>query len=145
MCNLHIFHGKGLLIHKFCSRRYTIASTSTSEFQCFNKQKCRFIGAPRTLYSNHTATFQCRLLSEAGDVHPNPGPRPTCPLCEKTVRTNQKSLQCEECTEHFHIKCIPITIECYHRLLNIDGVASWTCYNVCSTNIGLIIRVVGFI
>ena len=40
------------------------------------------------------------------DIQSNHGPSIyPCKLCEKTVRNNQKTLQCVECKEWTHIKC----------------------------------------
>ena len=47
----------------------------------------------------------CLLLS--GDVELNPGPKYKfpCSSCEKSVRANQKGLQCDECDKWFHSVC----------------------------------------
>lgn len=45
-----------------------------------------------------------------GDIHPCPGPRiigrkDICPLCEKTVRKNNKAVACDICDKFIHNKC----------------------------------------
>ena len=57
--------------------------------------------APINLYANHSAMFQ---LIISGDIETNPGPV-NCDSCQKTVRSNQRQLVCENCFSKSHIKC----------------------------------------
>ena len=95
-------------------------------------------------YSNHTATFQLLL---SGDIQVNPRPvlrsgdkttksevnktvKPTCTICDKTIRSNQKHILCENCFETNHASClnkthlvsngrIPLVTTCDNCLLSI--------------------------
>ena len=55
--------------------------------------------APINLYANHSAMFQ---LIISGDIETNPGPV-NCDSCQKTVRSNQRQLVCENCCNHSFI------------------------------------------
>ena len=87
-------------------------------------------------YSNSTATFQLLLI--AGGVAQNPGPEtekaealrprrtpaPVCPQCEKTVRCNQKRLQCNICFNTTHASCVQLS---YLKHLGSAKAVEWTC------------------
>ena len=55
--------------------------------------------APINLYANHSAMFQ---LIISGDIETNSGPV-NCDSCQKTVRSNQRQLVCENCCNHSFI------------------------------------------
>lgn len=70
------------------------------------------------------------LILLSGDVAQNPGPiQFPCGLCSKSVRKNQRGIQCEDCLYWHHIKCINMPTPEYDRLSN--SYESWFC-NLCS-------------
>ena len=48
-----------------------------------------------------------------------------CGKCEKSVRSNQKGIQCEFCDVWFHPKCINLSNELYNKLS--ISTESWYC------------------
>ena len=49
------------------------------------------------------------LIGKFSDCHPNPGPRPPkypCLSCQKAVKNNQNSVQCESCEQWCHADCL---------------------------------------
>ena len=48
-----------------------------------------------------------RLLSRAGDIHPNPGP--PCPICNNDFRRKDYSPKCVDCTRWFRRTCLNMT------------------------------------
>ncbi|KAM7296107.1 uncharacterized protein ISCGN_021302 [Ixodes scapularis] len=69
------------------------------------------------------------LLLLAGDVPPNPGPRPTCPRCDRPVLENVAALQCDGCDSWHHRKCELLSIKAYRRLSSSS--TEWYC-GVCA-------------
>ncbi|KAK3106177.1 hypothetical protein FSP39_014365 [Pinctada imbricata] len=64
------------------------------------------------------------LLS--GDVSLNPGPvKNPCTKCQKAVRKNQQSIQCDRCDYWTHRVCIGISVDEYELLGKSD--AEWVC------------------
>jgi hypothetical protein len=62
----------------------------------------------------------------SGDIAINPGPiKFPCGQCGKSVRSNQRAIQCEECLYWQHIKCIDLPLKEYDRLSNSSE--SWYC------------------
>ena len=56
---------------------------------------------------NIQASFVLKLLLLCGDIDLNPGPlwKYPCGVCNKPVRSNQNSLQCDYCELWFHSRC----------------------------------------
>ena len=76
-------------------------------------------------YSNSTASFQLVL---SGDIELNPGPglrAPKCDSCNKTVKSNQKRLVCEQCFNVTHAKCVNMK----HHIANSKVPCNWICNN----------------
>ena len=49
------------------------------------------------------------IILMSGDIANNPGPiKFPCGQCGKSVRSNQRAIQCEECLYWQHIKCIDL-------------------------------------
>ena len=48
------------------------------------------------------------LLILCGDISSNPGPKckHPCEICSKTVRSNQRAVQCDSCNAWYHVKCM---------------------------------------
>ena len=67
------------------------------------------------LDSNSKHRGSCQLLLSSilllcGDIQKNPGPpKYPCGLCRKSVKRNQRAIECDECSEWFHTKCIHMT------------------------------------
>jgi len=88
---------------------------------------------PIGYYSNSDATLRLVL---SGDIETNPGPTnsgnvkknknkaPKCIKCEKTIRSNSKSLECLHCKSLIHFKCNNHTT----TWLNCKTIAQqWVC------------------
>jgi hypothetical protein len=59
------------------------------------------------------------MILMSGDIAINPGPiKFPCGQCGKSVRSNQRAIQCEECLYWQHIKCIDLPLKEYDRLSN---------------------------
>ena len=59
----------------------------------------------------------CCFLILCGDVSLNPGPtRYPCTVCDKPVRSNQRSLQCDNCQLWSHADCTGVSGALYAEL-----------------------------
>ena len=68
----------------------------------------------------------CAAYSCCGDILENPGPvKNPCGLCDKSVKRNQKAIECEECFRWYHVKCTS-----YENFGN-DSKLVWIC-NICA-------------
>ncbi|KAM7306131.1 uncharacterized protein ISCGN_016027 [Ixodes scapularis] len=65
------------------------------------------------------------LLLIAGDAPSNPGPRPTCPRCSRSVFDNVAALQCDGCDSWFHRKCEGVSLPTHRRLSSSPS--EWFC------------------
>jgi hypothetical protein len=60
------------------------------------------------------------IILMSGDIAINPGPiKFPCGQCGKSVSSNQRAIQCEECLFWQHIKCIGLPLKEYDRLSNL--------------------------
>ena len=50
-----------------------------------------------------------------------------CISCCKTIRSNQKSVQCSCCKNHFHVKCTSLDLIRYDQSVYYDSLSSWLC------------------
>ena len=69
------------------------------------------------------------LLIIAGDIQPNPDPRPPkypCSICNKAVRYGQEGIQCDQCDIWHHRGCMQMCAPNYIALQNSD--ISWLCH-----------------
>ena len=66
-------------------------------------------------------TWLAQLLTKAGDIELNPGPKVwTCELCKKRINKNQTSILCNADKNHWvHLKCSEIEIKNYSN--------TWIC------------------
>ena len=86
--------------------------------------KIRFSKNRISYYPNSVSTVSLIL---SNDISTNPGPTvrvtPKCPICHKTVRSNNLRLECSKCHELVHYKCTGIAVN------NITSRApqSWLC------------------
>ena len=68
----------------------------------------------------------CMLLL-SGDISLNPGPSGSsnCEICNKSVRANQKGIQCDSCDLWLHTSCCSIDDPTYYHLANSS--CTWVC------------------
>lgn len=68
----------------------------------------------------------CMLLL-SGDISLNPGPSGSlnCGICNKSVRANQKGIQCDSCDLWLHTSCCSIDDSTYYHLANSS--CTWIC------------------
>ena len=71
--------------------------------------------------------ISCGLLLLCGDVSLNPGPawKYPCGICSKSVKSNQRGIQCDSCDIWHHAKCMDISIPSYESLANSSCL--WLC------------------
>ena len=73
------------------------------------------------------ASLCASLILLSGDVNLNPGPvKDPCFLCNKGCRSNQKAVQCDDCHNWYHVKCIGMK-NCEYFDLVSDPSANWIC------------------
>ena len=72
---------------------------------------------------NNNLTINCLLLLLGGDIELNLGDK--CDLCSKTVKSNQRGIQCDECDSWYHAKCCEVSKELYNVLANSPCI--WLC------------------
>ena len=67
------------------------------------------------------------LLILCGDISSNPGPKckHPCGICSKTVRSNQRAVQCDSCNAWYHVKCMQMNTHVYEALANSSCI--WEC------------------
>ena len=76
---------------------------------------------------NDCGALQSSLLLLAGDVDINPGPaRSPCQVCNRSVRRNEKGVNCKLCREWFHTQCIALTDVEYEGLATYE-LLEWSC------------------
>lgn len=98
---------------------------------CYALAKCSFSHRPTAtifkllilaqLYSSIMA------LNLSGDVHPNPGPKYPCGVCENACKWKQDCIVCDECETWLHRSCIGMCSDVFEALGNSSGV--WLCDN----------------
>lgn len=86
----------------------------SSNWLCFVPANSRYASVTPTLPE----------LLTCGDIEVNPGPTP-CATCDKTVRKNQKQIQCAACLYVHHLTCIFKT----QKINPSASFANWTCIN----------------
>ena len=66
------------------------------------------------------------LINEDIDLKTKPAPSANfkypCSLCGKSVMSNQKAIQCDNCDLWAHIKCDGTTVEEYNRFMALSEV-----------------------
>jgi exonuclease III len=77
------------------------------------------------------------LLIQGGDIEVNPGPDhpkktttnkriiPKCPICEKSVKSNNKQLICKVCFDRTHVLCTGISV--FVKRVKSSAPCSWIC------------------
>jgi len=69
------------------------------------------------------------MLTQSGDVHPNPGPyKPKfpCLLCGKAAKWNQRAVACDECHGWYHVDCMSMSTANYNVLAEHNSL-EWIC------------------
>ena len=80
------------------------------------------------IYLANVSLSASLLVLLAGDVSCNPGPvKDPCAICFKGCRSNQKAVQCDECDNWHHAKCINMGFDEYHSL-QINKTSTWVCF-----------------
>ena len=72
--------------------------------------------------------YLCTLtVSQAGDTHPNPGPKYPCGGCGKGVRNAHKAMLCDDCGVWYHKECVGMSSTIYEdfRQLFLDLLFLW--------------------
>ena len=73
------------------------------------------------------ASLCASLIWLSGDVNRNPGSiKDPCFLCNKGVGTTKKAIQCDDCDNWYHVKCIG-TKKCEYSVIVSDPSANWIC------------------
>ena len=86
----------------------------------------RFKLSSRAL-NNFSLKLILLLLLISGGIHPNPGPiKHPCSICDKSVRSNQKAIQCDGCLLWSHCVCNDVDNTSYHYLTTLDSF-DWYC------------------
>jgi hypothetical protein len=71
------------------------------------------------------------LLTNANDIHLNPGPRTEreylCGTCDKTVNWEERGVICETCDQWYHAGCQNIHTLSYDQLGDSELNISWHC------------------
>ena len=68
------------------------------------------------------------LIRISSDCHPNPGPRPPkypCLSCQRAVKNNQNSVQCETCEQWWHADCLSMSANRFDVLTEYSF--AWLC------------------
>ena len=69
------------------------------------------------------------LLLLSGDIQSNPGPQKhQCGLCSKLLRSNQRAIECEECSTWFHFNCLGLSAESFANF-GLNSNLVWICSN----------------
>ena len=74
---------------------------------------------------HHPPTIILLCLALSGDIELNPGPRPIkheCGICQKTVRSNDPAVCCDQCNFWIHNKCSGLSDTMYDVFKWSDGV-----------------------
>jgi hypothetical protein len=67
------------------------------------------------------------LLSLSNDIETNPGHEYPCGSCGTEVFENDLAIQCDTCSQWFHINCQNVDSNTYNDLVALDGSFSWIC------------------
>ena len=67
------------------------------------------------------------LLILCGDISSNPGSKckHPCGICSKSVRSDQRAVQCDSCDVWYHVKCMQMNTHVYEALANSS--CTWEC------------------
>ena len=76
-------------------------------------------------YSNSVAVHSILLL--AGDVEINPGDKPKCSDCQRTIAVNHRAISCGSCNNRYHIKCPKVTGKQFKDFTELRTSLRWTC------------------
>ena len=87
-------------------------------------------------YADKNTQNNIYLILLCEDIQSNPGPsKYPCTLCEKTVRNNQKALQCDEYKEWTHIKCDGQITDAEYAMFQKHEYLSWSWHSCLFANV----------
>ena len=97
-------------------------------------RKKKFLFSSISYYPNATSRFQINRISISGDVAINPGPQTAasnttkdkCSICSRTVASNHRAIECDNCLQWCHIRCGSVTPREYQQMINLENL-SWLC------------------
>lgn len=97
-------------------------------------RKKKFLFSSISYNPNATSRFQINRISISGDVAINPGPQTAasnttkdkCSICSRTVASNHRTIECDNCLQWCHIKCGSVTPREYQKMINLENL-SWLC------------------
>ena len=97
-------------------------------------RKKKFLFSSISYNPNATSRFQINRISISGDVAINPGPQTAasnttkdkCSICSRTVASNHRAIECDNCLQWCHIKCGSVTPREYQKMINLENL-SWLC------------------
>ena len=91
----------------------------------FSFHKFSFLLSTLTCFLTSLLTHFISLLP-CGDIEPNPGPnyRYPCTMCKKPVKSNQKGIECSNCSLWTHSHCAGVSDGTY---LTISDDTTWFC------------------
>ena len=132
-----------ILVLAVCSIFYSrIPSTRTESVSklnySLNQLSVNHIGAHKNLLRTNSTKFNqgtpttllsLLLILQAGDINPNPGPRPPkfpCQVCNKAAKWGQKCLMCDLCELWYHADCLGMSDSLYLEHENHPSIC-WTC------------------
>ena len=97
------------------------------------KRHCRYVqkykkGTDKKCYSRNTRCklILCSILLLCGDVETNPGPTFFCPLCDNEVKPFHFAVQCNDCGQWYHLKCVNTTQDVCTAIVAVRTVY-WMC------------------
>ena len=97
-------------------------------------RKKKFLSSSISYYPNATSRFQINRISISGDVAINPGrqtaasntTKDKCSICSRTVASNHRAIECDNCLKWCHVKCGSVTPREYQQMINLENLF-WLC------------------
>lgn len=97
-------------------------------------RKKKFLSSSISYYPNATSRFQINRISISGDVAINPGrqtaasntTKDKCSICSRTVASNHRAIECDNCLKWCHVKCGSVTPREYQQMVNLENLF-WLC------------------
>jgi hypothetical protein len=98
-----------------------------------NKYKSQSIGLHTSRHPMKLtmAYISFLVMMQAGDLHPNPGPRTykpkfPCVLCDKAAKWGQRAISCDDCNEWYHVECMNMSTIAYN-IISESNQITWIC------------------
>ena len=92
----------------------------------------------RPKFCSSNISYLMVILLLAGDTEQNPGHRPVkcpCVMCKAAAKCGQNCIQCEQCSEWFHIECMNMPLQEYETYASSSS--TWFCNQCGQPNISL--------